>query len=376
MEKKHILTLLLTALTLLFVAPRVHADEPIRIGVMLPLHDDNGDGRRMVEYYRGILMACDSIRKLGISVDVHAWNTPDDRDIAPVLNDPAASRCDLIFGPLYSKQMAQLSDFVTLHDIRLVIPFSINAPQLLTNPNIFQVWQSSTSFNEHVVSQFIEMFRDCQPVFIDCNDSESTKGSFTFPLRRLLEQQGIYHTITNIKSSEALFAKAFSTEKTNVVVLNSGGADELNVAMAKINGLKAQQPGLNITLFGYTEWLTYTRQQLDNFYKYNTYIPATFHYTPLQSNTIRLQKKYRWNFHRDMMNTLPRFAITGFDHALFFLWGLHQFGKRFTGAPGTLGTSPVQSPLRFERLGGGGFRNRSLVFIHYLPEHRQETITF
>jgi hypothetical protein len=52
----------------------------IRVGVMLPLHDINGDGRRMVEYYRGILMACDSLKKLGISVDVHAWNTAENSD--------------------------------------------------------------------------------------------------------------------------------------------------------------------------------------------------------------------------------------------------------------------------------------------------------
>ena len=42
----------------------------IRLGVMLPLHDINGDGRRMVEYYRGVLMACDSLKKEGISVDI------------------------------------------------------------------------------------------------------------------------------------------------------------------------------------------------------------------------------------------------------------------------------------------------------------------
>ena len=52
----------------------------IRMAVMLPLHDVNGDGRRMVEYYRGLLMACDSLKHEGISVDIHAWNTPDDAD--------------------------------------------------------------------------------------------------------------------------------------------------------------------------------------------------------------------------------------------------------------------------------------------------------
>ena len=52
----------------------------IRVGVMLPLHDINGDGRRMVEYYRGVLMACDSLKQEGVSVDIRAWNVPEKAD--------------------------------------------------------------------------------------------------------------------------------------------------------------------------------------------------------------------------------------------------------------------------------------------------------
>ena len=53
----------------------------IRLGVMLPLHNVNGDGKRMVEYYRGVLMACDSLKQRGISVDIHAWNAAEDGNI-------------------------------------------------------------------------------------------------------------------------------------------------------------------------------------------------------------------------------------------------------------------------------------------------------
>ena len=349
---------------------------PIRLGVMLPLHNINGDGRRMVEYYRGILMACDSLKKMGISVDVHAWNTPDNEPVTPVLCEKAARECDLIIGPLYSKQMAQLSDFVKENDIRLVIPFSINAPQLQTNRNIFQVYQAPSALNEAMIEQFLKRFGDSHPVFIDCNDSTSTKGTFTAGLRRKLEAKGIAYTLTNLKSSEASFAKAFSTTKPNVVVLNTGRSPELNVATAKLNGLQATTPNVRITLFGYTEWLMYTKHQLDNFYKFNAYIPSTFHYTPLTSNTLRFQQKYRSNFHQDMMQSLPRFAITGFDHAMFFLQGFYRFGNDFTGAPGLLGYDPIQTPLRFERVGNGGMQNKTMVFVHYMPEHRMEVINF
>ena len=84
----------------------------IRVGVMLPLHNINGDGKRMIEYYRGILMACDSLKQSGISVDIHAWNAAEDADIIQILHDNDAARCDIIFGPLYSRQMQAMSDFV------------------------------------------------------------------------------------------------------------------------------------------------------------------------------------------------------------------------------------------------------------------------
>ena len=348
----------------------------IRLGVMLPLHNINGDGRRMVEYYRGVLMACDSLKKMGISVDVHAWNTPEDRDIRQVLLDEAASKCDMIIGPLYSKQMDVLSEFVKTYDIRLVIPFSINAPQLTTNRNIFQIWQSPTSINEETITHFMERFRDSHPVFIDCNDSTSNKGNFTSGLRRQLEQQGIVYSITNLKSGDENFLKAFSQNKQNVVILNTGRMQELGIAFSKLNSLKMKYQELDITMFGYTDWLRYTRNHLENYYKYNTYIPSAFFYNPVSPATKRLEQKYRWNFHADMQNVLPRFAITGFDHAYFFLRGLHKYGKSFNGAAGMFGYPPVQTPLQFERYGNGGLRNRTLMFVHYTPDHRVETIKF
>ena len=177
-------------------------------------------------------------------------------------------------------------------------------------------------------------------------------------------------------ASEANFAKSFSRVKPNVVILNTGRAPELNVAMAKLNGLTNTYRDIRVTLFGYTDWLMYTSQQLVNFYKYNTYIPTSFYYNPLASRTLRIEQKYRWNFHQDMMQSLPRFALTGFDHAMFFIQGFRQYGKNFIGAPGTTGYEPVQTPLKFERIGNGGLRNRCLQFIHYLPEQRVETISF
>ena len=352
------------------------ANRAIRLGVMLPLHDINGDGRRMVEYYRGVLMACDSLKKLGISVDVHAWNAAEDANINQLLTDPAAANCDLIIGPLYSKQMEAMSNFVEKNDIKLLIPFSINAPQLASNSHIFQVYQSPTEQNESHITRFLQKFKGYHPVFIDCNDSTSKKGVFTSGLRRQLGQRGIAYNLTNLKSEEDNFVKAFSTTQPNVVILNTGRSPELGIAFSKINGMKVNHPDLDITMFGYTEWLMYTKTHLDNFYKYNTYIPSVFYFNPVSPATQRLQQKYRWNFHADMMSALPRFAITGFDHAYYFLRGLHRYGKFFNGSATGSEDTYVQTPLQFERYGNGGLRNHTQLFVHYTRDSRVETIKF
>ena len=122
--------------------------------------------------------------------------------------------------------------------------------------------------------------------------------------------------------------------------------------------------------------MPYTNQYLQNFHKYNVYLPAPF-YTNLDRPLARsLEVKYLQNFHQDMINILPRFALTGFDHATFFLRGLHKFGASFDGAAGSLQYEPAQTPLRFERIGVGGYQNRSYMFVHYKPDGTIETITY
>ena len=348
----------------------------IRVGVMLPLHDKNGDGKRMLEYYRGVLMACDSLKAIGISTDIRAWNVAEESDIRQTLKDPYAADRDVIIGPLYSKQVKALGDFALQHDIRVLIPFSISSTELYNNHNLFQCYQNGNTLNEAYVFRFYQRFKDCHPVIIDCNDSTSTKGGFTTALRRKLEQENIQYTITNLRSSENQFAKSFSAQKRNVVILNTSRSADLNVAFAKLNGMVMNNPKVQVSMFGYTEWLSYTRTHLDNFYKFDTYIPSTYYMNPLSPRATRFRQKYLKNFRQDMQAYPARFGVTGFDQAYFFIKGLHLYGSHFTGASGMVGYTPIQMPLHFERIGNGGLQNRAILFVHYTTEHRIETVNF
>ena len=337
----------------------------LRVGFVLPLHQNNGDGLRMTEYYRGWLLALDSLKQHGYSADIWAWNIPEEGDPKTAFDDPAAARLDLIVGPIYTSQVGRVARFAEEHNIKVVLPFSIFAPQMKTVTQLYQVYQPGDSLTADFVADYVKRFHDCHTVIIDCNDANSQKGAFTSALRTALEQQHMTCRVTNLKSQEETFMKAFEKGKHNMVVLNSGRAQELNMAMLKLNNLVANLPETRISLYGYTDWLMYLRQHRQNFSHYDTYIPSTFHTQLSETRTSALVKKYRDTFGTDMQQALPRFALTGFDHAMFFLQGLHRYGTAFTGSRWQQPSLPLQSPLRFEPTPKGGRYNKQKLLLHY-----------
>lgn len=348
----------------------------LTVGVMLPLHDVDGDGRRMTEYYRGLLIACDSLKAKGLSTDIHAWNAAIDTDINQLLQDVHAKNCDVIFGPLYSKQVKPLAQFCKKHHVKLVIPFSISGNEVNEHQELYQVYQSPAKLNQRSIDVFLSRFGDCHPVFIDCNDTTSRKAAFTFGLRKQLESRGIAYSITNLKSSEEYFAKAFDTNKRNVVVLNTGRSPELTLALNKLDGLRAMRSGVLVSLYGYTEWLMYTKYNIEHFHKFDTYIPSTFYYNPVSGATAGFERNYRHWFQADMLYALPHFALTGYDQASFFLQGLRSFGKGFTGSKSQNRHRALQSPLHFSRVGDGGYQNDSFLLVHYRYDGKLELMEF
>lgn len=359
------------------VSSNTRQSKVIRIGVMLPLHNNNGDGKRMVEYYRGILMAVDNLKQQGISIDVHAWNVPVNTDIRTVLLNEGANQCNLIFGPLYSHQVAPLASFCKTYGIKLVIPFSITSNEVAVNPQVYQIYQSPEVLNKKAVNAFLNRFPNGHPIFIDCKDASSDKGSFTLELRKELDEKHVKYGLTSLVTPLDNFVKSFDRTRQNIIILNSSRSPKLNEAIDKLDAMTVKYPGFGISLFGYTEWLMYLPYDLDKFYRYDTYIPTTFYYNPANAKTVQLEKAYKNWFGTEMMSSgLPRFGITGYDQAEFFLKGYHQYGKRFNGGSGQSSYQPVQTPLRFKKESKGGYQNDSFQLIHYLYNRTIDSIAY
>ena len=351
----------------------------IHVGVMLPLHNEDGDGIRMVEYYRGLLLALNQLESEGINTDVHAWNVPKNADIRTTLLDKSASSLDIIFGPLYTAQAKPLADFCRRYGIKLVIPFSIESREVEKNPNVFQVYQADSVLNAMAVSCFLERYQNThRTIFINCNDPDSRAGKFTRLLRQQLDACKTPYELTNVNSSLTDFAKHFSSKQPNAIVLNTERSPQLTRVFHKLDSLTATRPGLAVSMFGYNEWFIYQDYDLNWFFKYNIYIPSTFFYNKMSDKTRSLETLYQKTYGQPMdRNYIPRLALTGYDQGEFFVRGLSQYGKGFKGLETQpIQYRPLQTRLRFVTIPNGGQQNKQFQLIHFKSDQTMESLTY
>ncbi len=348
----------------------------IRLGVMLPLNDATGIGKQMAEYYRGVLMACDSLRIEGISVDIKAWNINKDKDINTFLNENDLSDLDLIIGPYYAEHFEEISALAASNDTKLLVPYQMNVPDSIIYPTTYLARPNDSIYNDLISDNIATISDTCHTVIINCNDTTVQDDLLCKTLLTKLDAKGNSYTQIDLDASVSDFAAAFSKEKRNAVLLNTSLLKNLNIAFAKFNTLTITNDDIKIQLIGNTEWLVHTNLHLTNFYKYDTFIPSTFYMNPLSPRTARMNLKYRWNFHDDMINALPRFAMTGFDHAYFFIKGIKIFGTNFQGTRSAVGYTPLQTAMKFVPNLPHGYINHGLILIRYTPEYDIQTYTY
>ena len=136
---------------------------------------------------------------------------------------------------------------------------------------------------------------------------------------------------------------------------------ELRRAIDKLDAIRQKNTSVSCTLFGYTEWLMYAKYLPQQLARYDAYIPTTFYYNESSAATQQFAQKYRQNFGIDMMPSLPHFAVTGYDHAMYFIGQRGQW---------------LQSPLNFVKTSGGGYRNKTFMLIHYKNNGGIEALSY
>ena len=351
----------------------------IRAAIVLPFYNvAKSEAARMIEYYEGFLMAVDSLKRTGTSIDLYVYNSGgENAPLNPVLSRPEMKEMDIIFGPLYQPHIKPLAEFARKNDIRLVIPFTSKDNSVFRNPSIYQINTPQSYLYSEVYDHFTRQFAKANVVFIEATDGARDKAEFVKGLKEALREKGIPMKSIGEDATTASLGALLQEGRETVFVPTSGSNLTLIKILPALTLLVRERPDGGIHLFGYPEWQTYTKDHLDSFFELDTYFYTSFYTNNLLPTAVNFTRRYQQWYGKDMDERYPKFGMLGYDTGFFFLKGLSAYGSELEKDIQQLDLVPIQTGFKFQRVNNwGGFINRKVFFVHFTRNYELVKLDF
>ncbi len=359
----------------------------IKVALLLPFKagqaTPNAATARFVEYYEGLLLAVDSLRRQGVSIELSVYDTQEGAQaINRILErEKSLAEANLLIGAVQNDQIGPLADFAQKHKIKYVIPFTSKNDDVLSNASVFQVNTPHSYLYSKAAQAGCDLFANDNIILVNINDRD-VKTDFIKAFKEEMANRNIaykemnYNGETFTTDIEALMTR----EKRNVVLPTSASLDAINQIKAPLRMLSEVQPEVEegeeplepfqVALFGYPEWQTYVRDCLEDFYTLDTYIYSNFYADNLSSEVHDFYGKYKNWYSKDLINTFPKYGILGFDTGMFFLGALWKYGERFEAHLDDIRYPCIQTGFDFHRVNNwGGFINTNIFIVHYKNDY-------
>ena len=355
----------------------------IKAAIVLPFGTDGTAKReeqvRMVEYYEGFLMALDSLKERGVSVDLYTYDSGNTQaSVKQILNKPEMAGMDIIFGPAHTDQVKPMSDFAQKNNIRLVIPFTSKSDEVFNNPSVYQINTPQSYLYSEVYEHFLRKFSGANIIFLDAATGDEDKAEFIKGMKdELQSKQMTFKELKGEMINPDGLKLVVDSLRENVVIPTSGKNIALIKILPQLVVTTREHPNYNMKLFGYPEWQTYTNDHLASFYEMDTYFYSSFYTTNLFPAAIQFTQAFRKWYSKDMANTYPKYGMLGFDTAFFFLQGLHRYGSNMEDNMNQMQITPIQTGFKFDRVNNwGGFINRKVFFVHFTKNYELIKLDF
>ncbi|WP_102408487.1 LysM peptidoglycan-binding domain-containing protein [Parabacteroides bouchesdurhonensis] len=348
----------------------------IKIALLLPFMTNepipSATTSRFVEYYEGLLLAVDSMRNMGCNIELSVYDTGNGvQKINEILKEDALQEANLIIGAVQNEQITPVANFAQKRNIKYVIPFTSKNDDVLSNASVFQVNTPHSYLYSKAAQAGCDLFSDYNIILLDIKDKENKTDFIKAFKSEMKTRQMEYKELPfRPETFQTDIEQLLSTTKRNVIVPTSGSLDALNKFKSPLRMLAETKPEYGITLFGYPEWQTYTRECLEDFYALNTYIYSNFYADNLASNVQDFYTLYKTWYSKNLINTFPKYGILGFDTGMYFLGAIRKYGSNFENNLDKINYPSVQTGFDFHRVNNwGGFINTNLFIVHYKNDY-------
>jgi LysM repeat protein/ABC-type branched-subunit amino acid transport system substrate-binding protein len=332
-----------------------------------------------LEMYEGILLASDSLRTLGLNINLHTYDIKSDTvEITELIRSGKLADMDLIIGPVYSNNLLIVSEYAKGLGIPVVSPVPLlNNSALNNNPYLFMA-NASLEVAQKALAKKIGELYDNNIVFIHADtlgvDEDVkrfknlifTELSYKLPYEDIKFKEFIFYSRSMFNNDSInRLSHALSEQSKNVIIIASEDPPVISEVIDNVSGLSRR---FNIRLFGYPVIRDLDRLDQKELFDLDILVYSPYWIDYSKKNVKQFNSHFREKFHTQPVE--KSYAWQGYDIAFYFLSGLAMNGKSFVSHPELHYPDLLQSEYEFKRKNDGdGFENQKLFMIRYTKNY-------
>ena len=309
------------------------------------------------DFYSGVLVAIDSAKQLGISINLDVFDTNAKAlDIKIILNQSNFSKYDAILGPITSQNLELTAQHVLLDSIPVVSPFVKSKKNYL---NLFQTIPEADWLRTKMVS-YVKTDTIPHHTLIIYDSKSKTTANY---LKTVFPSASLMPSKVNNKGIEQFYLllkdvrKVLLSGRTIVFLESNNESFVSNVTsmLSSMNGITRGRRKIerDILLMTTTKNRAFEGLSVSNYDLSNLH----FQYPSINYNmelSEGFQQKYLTKY-----GAFPnKYAIRGFDLTLDILLRLSKFGTLFESAS-NIQTSYIGNKFNYSKQPNGGYKNEA-----------------
>lgn len=356
------------------------------IVLIMPFAPENGDTLRIsrliegteqipqttrisVDYYHGLIMALDSLAKLGFKANLHVFNILPGADsssyvLDSILKNPNLAEANLIIGPPYPTNFKKVAVFADKHHIPIVSPISGDNGVLKNNPWASKATPSPITEIE-ATADYIASHYSRDNIIIIHNKSANDEyyDIFKRRFRKIDSSLGYNDTLRHSESRGGITSLASKLERrgANIIVVPYQASPFVATFVNDFGNSNYAEDD-SIILFGMKSWANNDALAPENLDTLNFHFPSNEHLNYQDPTTKRFITKYRNNY----LSEPSEYSYQGFDMGMFYISLLSQYGSDMQNHLGDVKTRGLQTSFDMYRNNlANGYENKAVYILEY-----------
>lgn len=354
-------------------APEVKkADGSVSIAVMLPFmlgqKEPDKSALRHTEFYKGLLMAVDTLKSRENPTRLRVFDTANSSDsVRAALSRLENTDVQVIIAPDDQAQFELIAAWARPRGIEVFNTFLPRDDTYKYNGSVMQSNIPLEMLNDGVIGAMQRRYPDHTFVFLTRDGGNADKSDFVDSFRSALAANGRKSVDITFSGKLGEADLAALTDQQIIFVPVSSRQDELKSILPALIAKKgADSVNDNLMLFGYPEWTVFRGETAKQMHDLGTVIYSRFYADSDDLDFKRVNDSFEHWFDTGMAAGLPRQGALGFDVGCYLINALRHNGGDFSQS--TPAYRGVQSGFEFERVSDdGGWVNSVAYIVIYRP---------